>query len=299
MDASTLTRAAGYAAALICIGAIPARSLLRRSWSDPADGPVHEGAQRRLTYLAFGGALLLPVALFVALQRQALQLVDEGETLGSMQYGLALASGWGGAWKAQAVAALLAIVAWLPRQGRPRLGPRLAPVAALALAATIPLTGHARVMPTGSLLGVLNGALHVIGAGLWLGTLTVLTAVGWMGDAAGRNDRVARLIGSFSIVALSGAALTALSGVVSAWQTVGTFGALTGSVYGRTLLLKLGCLLGVAALGAWNWKVVQPRLAAGTGDAILRRSATAELLIGAVLLIVTALLVVLPAPGLE
>jgi putative copper export protein len=65
------------------------------------------------------------------------------------------------------------------------------------------------------------------------------------------------------------------------------------------LLLKLACLVGVAGLGAFNWRVVQPRLEAGTGDELLRRSAWAELGLGALLIIVTAVLVALPAPGLE
>ena len=299
LDPSALTRALGYAGALVCIGAIPVRTLLRRSWSDETDAEARTAAQQRLTHIAFAASLLLPLAALVALRSQALQLVDEGERLSGTQYGLALASGWGAAWRAQAAAAVLAVVAWLPRRGQPRLGPRLAPIAALAVAATLPLTGHFRVMPSGVLLGVLTGSLHLIGGGLWLGTLALVASVGWIGGAEGRGSRVARLITSFSPVALTGAAITGLSGVVTAWQTVGSIAAITGTPYGRTLLLKLGCLVGVAALGAYNWRVVQPRLAAGTGEGLLRRSALTELTLGAILLVITALLVVLPAPGLE
>ena len=299
LDLSTATRALGYAGALVCIGAIPARTLLRRSWGADADAEARAAAQRRLTWMVFGATLLLPLAVLAALRAQALQLVDEGERLGATQFGLALASGWGTAWKAQAAAAALAVVAWLPRHGQPRLGPRLAPVAALALAATLPLTGHFRVVPSGVLLGVLTGALHIIGGGLWLGTLALVASVGWIGGVEGRGSRVARLIANFTPVALTGAALAGLSGVVTAWQTVGSFGALTGTPYGRTLLLKLGCLVGVAVHGAYNWRVVQPRLAAGGDEGMLRRSARTELILGAILIIVTAFLVVLPAPGLE
>jgi len=299
VDLSALTRALGYVGALVCIGAIPARSLVRRSWADAADAEALGAAQRRLTHITFAAALLLPIAVLVALRAQALQLVDEGERLSGVQYSLALASGWGEAWRAQAAAAALAVVAWLPRRGQPRLGPRLAPIAALALAATLPLTGHFRVLPSGVLLGVLTGSLHLIGGGLWLGTLALVASVGWIGGVEGRQSRVARLIIRFSPVALTGAAITGLSGVVTAWQTVASFSSTTGTPYGRTLLLKLGCLVGVAALGAWNWRVVQPRLAAGTGEGLLRRSALTELTLGAILLVITALLVVLPAPGLE
>lgn len=299
LDLSALARALGFAGALVCIGAIPARTLLRRSWNVEGDAEALRTAQHRLTWIVFSASLLLPLAVLMALRAQALQLVDEGERLGATQYGLALASGWGAAWRAQAAAAALAVVAWLPRRGQPRLGPRLAPIAALAVAATLPLTGHFRVVPSGVLLGVLTGALHVIGGGLWLGTLALIASVGWMGNDEGRGSRVARLIVAFTPVALTGSALAGLSGLVTAWQTVASLSALTGTPYGRTLLLKVGCLGGAVALGAYNWRVVQPRLVAGTGDRLLHRSAMLEVTCGALLLVITALLVVLPAPGLE
>jgi putative copper export protein len=298
-DASTFLRAAGYSGALVCIGAVAARQLLRRSWSDERDAPAREEAIRRLGLIAFGAALLLPLAVWASLRAQASQLLEEGELLGRAHYEMALASRWGAGLKAQGIAACFAILAWIPWKGRPWLGARLTGLAALGLAATLPLTGHARAIFHGSWLGVLCGAVHVIAAGLWLGTLAVLTSVAWVGDVEGRGPRVTRVIGAFSVLALIGASCTGLSGVLTGYQTVGSFAALTGSDYGRVLLLKLGCLVGVAALGAFNWRVVQPRLEAGSGDGLLRRSAWAELGLGAILLLVTAVLVALPAPGLE
>jgi copper transport protein len=298
-DAATLLRAAGYSGALVCIGAVAARQLLRRTWTGEGDAPAREAAIQRLGLIAFGAALLIPIAVYEALHAQASQLLDEGETLGRVHYEMALASRWGAGLKAQGVAALFAVLAWVPWKGRPWLGAKLTGLAAIGLAATLPLTGHARVIFHGSWLGVLTGAVHIIAAGLWLGTLTVLASVAWMGEVAGRGSRVTRVIGAFSVLALIGASFTGLSGVLTGYQTVGSFAALTGSDYGRVLLLKLGCLVGVAGLGAFNWRVVQPRLEAGTGDGLLRRSAWAELGLGALLLIVTAILVALPAPGLE
>ena len=81
-----------------------------------------------------------------------------------------------------------------------------------------------------------------------------------------------------------------------AWLNLGSVSLLWTSAYGQALLIKMGLLVGVAALGAWNWRRVRPALGAAPGARRLRLSATAELLIGAALLGVTAVLVALPSP---
>jgi copper transport protein len=294
-----LLRTTGYAGALLCIGGVVAQVLLRRAWKSEGDAAALEAAIKRLTLVAFIGALFLPLAAWVSLTVQSLQLVDEGEVIGAAHYSMALGSNWGMAWKAQVAAAILAILAWIPFRGRPFFGWRLTPIVALGLAATYPLTGHPRSLDIGPLFGVLNQSLHFIGAGIWLGTLGILATVAWTGDAEGRGDRVRRIITLFSPLALTGAAMLGVSGTITGVQTVGSFAAIFSTSYGRTLALKLLLLAGVAGIGAYNWKVVQPKLEAGEGHGLLRRSAFAELTLGAVLLFITALLVTLPAPGLE
>lgn len=299
IDLATFARALGFTGALVLVGAVVARSLVRRSWSAPEDEGARAQALHRLELLTFGATFFLLIAAWAALRHQALDLVDEGETLGAAQYRLALASSWAAGWKAQVAAAMLAMIAWLPGRRHPVYGARLAPLAALVVAATYPLTGHFNALKVGALTGVLLGATHLLGAGLWLGTLSMLVLVGWSGDAAGRGPRVARLIIRFSPLALTGAAIVALTGLLTGWQTVGSLRALIDSAYGRVLLIKLSFLIGVAGTGAFNWRVVQPKLAAGAGEGLLRRSAYIELAMGIGLIVATAVLVALPAPGLE
>ena len=294
-----LARASSFAGALVVIGAVPARALIRHAWRDPAHAPAREAALPRLARTAFYAALLLPLAAAFALHDQARALVDEGETLAWAQYQLVLASGWAWVWKAQVAAALLAVIAWVPWRGRPFVGPSLAPVAALGLAATVPLLGHPRVLPTGATLGVLTSALHLLGAGVWLGTLAHLAVVAWVGPSDGRVGRLSSLVSAFSPLALAGAACVGITGVITGWQTVGSIEALWASTYGRTLLFKLGTMTAILALGAYNWRVAQPRLARGEGDDVFRRSAWIELSLGALLLLITSVLVALPAPGLD
>jgi putative copper export protein len=104
------------------------------------------------------------------------------------------------------------------------------------------------------------------------------------------------MVGAFSPVALTCAAIVLLTGVVSAWLRLGAISPLWTSGYGRMLLLKVALLVGVAGTGAYNWLRVKPAL--GTPDATsrLRRSATVELAVGIAVIAVTAILVALPTP---
>ena len=79
----------------------------------------------------------------------------------------------------------------------------------------------------------------------------------------------------------------------------GSLGNLWTSNWGRTLLLKLALLAGVASFGAWNWRVMKPALGSADAARRLTRSALSELAIATLLLIVTAVLVATALPGEE
>jgi putative copper resistance protein D len=111
-----------------------------------------------------------------------------------------------------------------------------------------------------------------------------------------RGARVALLVRAFSPAALWFAALVTATGVVSAWLRLGTVPALWGTSYGQVLLLKLALLAGVAGTGLYNWKRVQPALGTEGATDRLARTATIELGIGLVVIIVTAVLVAMPTP---
>ena len=207
---------------------------------------------------------------------------------------------WGTAWFVQLAAALLALAGFALLLRRPAAGWTLAGVATVAAAVSASLSGHAAAVPGGAALAVLADAAHVLAAGGWLGTLLVLAAVGLplalRQAPAERGRAAAALVDAFSPLALGCAAVVALTGVVSAWLHLGGLGALVGSGYGRTLLIKLAALLPVAAIGAYNWRRVRPTLADGSGAHRMRRSAAAELALGVVVLAVTAVLVATPTP---
>jgi putative copper export protein len=145
--------------------------------------------------------------------------------------------------------------------------------------------------------------LHVLGGGLWIGTLFLIVVAGLPGVLGGRlaSERkgamVAQMVNQFSPLALASAGLLATFGVATAWIHLKRLPALWTTPYGYALIVKLCVVLAVVGLGAWNWRRQRPRLGTEAGAHDLRRSATAEVLLAAIVLAVTAILVSLPTPG--
>jgi copper transport protein len=141
-------------------------------------------------------------------------------------------------------------------------------------------------------------ALHVLGAGAWLGTLVVVMLAGV--PAAMRLEReerggaVADLVAYFSPAALLFAGIVAATGVTAALLHLPTVSALWTSPYGQALLFKLGALVPLIGVAAFNWRRVRPRLGDTAATRTLQRSAAAEIAIAAVVLLITAVLVATP-----
>jgi copper transport protein len=104
------------------------------------------------------------------------------------------------------------------------------------------------------------------------------------------------MVGAFSPVALTGAAVAVGAGSLMGYAYVGNLEGLFAGRYGTALLIKLGLLAVTMALGAWNWRRVKPTLGQAGATAALTRSATLEVVIASLVVAVTAVLVALPAP---
>ena len=268
----------------------------------PAEGVLVAESRRRAAALGLGFAALLAVAALARLYAQSLAMHGGGGALDAERVGAMLTrTVWGWGWMLQAAAAVVAAAGFaLARRGA-AAGWALATLAALALAPSAGLSGHAAAMTgtTGTLARVAD-ALHVLAAGGWIGGLLVLMAAGVpaalrMGEG-GRGPAVAALVRAFSPAALTFAAVLVLTGTYAAVVHVGSVDALLGSRYGTVLLVKLGIFLLVFAAGAYNYLRVRSALGDDTGTARLRRSATAEIAVGAAVLLVTAVLVATSPP---
>lgn len=254
---------------------------------------------RRVVRLARVCAVVLLVASLLRLVAQSVAFFGfEAAFDPSNLRTLVTGTTWGRAWLIQVSAATILVFA-----GEARLtSSAVTGIAAAGLALSLALSGHAAAIEDIRFVAVGMDALHVIGAGGWLGTLTVIVFAGLPRSrrvsAERQRGAVAATVNGFSPLALAFAGVTASTGVVASWLQVDPppWSALWETLYGQRLLIKVGLVALVAAVGAWNWRRVKPRLGGSDGEARLRRSAILELLLSLVVLLVTALLVATPPP---
>ena len=132
-----------------------------------------------------------------------------------------------------------------------------------ALAATWAAADHAGVgiqVP----LSLVSDTIHLSSAALWLGGLTMLATIVLRrprasgakvaGRPPGRKARLAtddtvQAVERFSPIALGCVGATLLTGIYQAWRGVGSWPALFDTSYGRLLLIKIGALCVLIALG--------------------------------------------------
>jgi copper transport protein len=183
-------------------------------------------------------------------------------------------------------------------------------VLGLGLLVTIGLTGHAGTTSP-VILGMTADLAHLAGAAVWLAGLVGLVVVALpstRGLADGeRVTMLAPVITRFSNLAVWCVALIVVSGVIRGWMEIRTLAGLTGYAYGLTLLIKLGVVVPLVVLGAVNNRWTKPRIrraaadasltaSGASGIATLKRLVGIEVLLAAVVLIITAVLVSLPPP---
>jgi putative copper export protein len=104
------------------------------------------------------------------------------------------------------------------------------------------------------------------------------------------------MVNGFSPLALSMGVVVVLFGVITAWRHLHHINALWTTPYGITLIIKLVFVAMVFALGAWNWRRQRPTLGSEAAAASIRRSASAELTVATIVLVITAVIVSLPSP---
>ncbi|MFG2378773.1 copper resistance CopC/CopD family protein [Streptomyces sp. NPDC048504] len=218
---------------------------------------------------------------------------------------------------------LAATAAFLLRlRGRERFG-RVALGTGAALAVGLALTWASAEHASAGIqvpVAMTSAVLHLLAMSVWLGGLTALLTVLYRS-----SDLDAAPVARFSRLAFASVTVLVVTGVYQSWRGLGSWNALTGTPYGRILLVKLGAVTLLLAVAGWSrqWtgrmvgadvRLRVPELVragadgastpAGEGDAVaeggedsqdryrrgLRRSVLFEVGVGVVVLVITTLL---------
>lgn len=293
-----LGRWALFTGLLLLLGAWGFRTLVaRRAFLPEA---ARRAGERAVQEAALLGSALLLLGVAARLVFQLLDFLEPGEPVASQLRFLVLELWWGRVWMAQAGLALTAalILPWrLPREGGS--GPLLGGILASGLAVTPALSGHAAGAEEWAAAAIVADALHVVGAGLWLGTLAVLVRAGFLAPAPDgvRDAAVRGWVERFHPLALGCVATVVLTGGFAAWIHTESPAALFRTDWGFALAAKILAVGVVVALGWRNAWRLRPRLReAGVPGRVLDSSLLEVLAAQLVLLATAALVALSPVP---
>jgi putative copper resistance protein D len=137
--------------------------------------------------------------------------------------------------------------------------------------------------------------LHLLCAAFWLGALVPLLTVAHDGDL----EQLARTAARFGQMALAVVAALLVAGLCLLWTLIGDAATFWSGDYGRLMAAKLCTVALLLCLAALNKLSLTPRLLRGDGRAmtIFRRSATSEMVLGGVILLITATFTTLTGPA--
>ena len=291
-----IARWVGFVSLFLLIGSVAFRYAILSRMSrdaDPRDPFIH--------IASVSGATLGMFAAVVLLMASVVKLYAETVGMPGVPFGtLLVGTSWGWALIAQIAACIVGFFAFAVAHRESRLSWPVAALCALVLSVTPAFTGHA-IGSDKALFTVPLDILHVVGGSVWLGTLAVIVFIG-IGAAfkapggVSPGSRVAQMINTFSPLALLCAAIVIVSGVIASPVNLGGLSHLWTTDYGLMLFRKLVFVVLLLAAGAWNWRLMKPRLGADDKVRAIQRSARLELAFGAIVLAFTAFLVALALP---
>ena len=287
----------GFTLMLACIGGTVALAFALRFAADPV--------RRRLLLIVAVLAAALVVVSVIELSLQG--AAAEGAALGhGFQWDVVTSvvdTRFGEFALVRAViAAALCVVALIARAQGGRAATEttvLAVLLAAALVVTPGLSGHASVSGP---LSVVADAAHVLAAAVWTGGLAFVV----LALALSRGKRwelAATSVPRFSTTAVVSVAILLVAGTINGYLQVRAWRGLWETDYGVLLLVKIGLVLPLLAIGAYNNRRAVPRLRAQIASRLERsrflRLAGVELAIMLVVVGVTAALVNAPPARTE
>jgi putative copper resistance protein D len=171
-----------------------------------------------------------------------------------------------------------------------------------ALLGSLAWAGHGL---EGSRWHLFADVLHLLVAGFWptglLPLILLLRKLRQTSEPA-RWNLIVALVRHFSALSLCSVALLAATGLINSWFLVGSFSNLFQQIYGRWLLAKIILFCVAVSIGAVNLLRLKPRLSNENpqtqifekSSAQLRFNIRAELILGAIIIFIVAILGILP-----
>lgn len=254
------------------VGAFAITYLVLDPKSQPtAVSEVQQTAQKRTLRLAWWCSLL---ALFVGVAWVGWQAIAlSGSYSGTISV-TAVAWQWltqtrlGAYWWASQI--ILLIVArnlWLIQRQQSDAPGRIIPMTGVWLLGLLlihALTSHAAALTAQTSLAVAADTFHLLAASFWVGGLLALV-VGLL-PLVRHNAEFKALLkagwGPFGKWAALSVGILFATGIYSTGREVGSANAMLTTLYGRTLLLKIGLVFVVGVIGAMNAVLLHPKLAA-------------------------------------
>lgn len=239
-----------FASGLVLLGAPLFVFTAVPAWVGAAGTAAARAAERMVVGAlpaAFVSALVWAGAALADIAGSPASLVDPG-----LVSGFLLDTGFGRAMAVRLVVLAMAAAACLALRGRTRLAAIAG--AGAVLMATESLLGHpgAAEGPRAVALVAVH-AVHGIGAAVWIGGLLPLIALldGWAKapEEAGKAGAVLR---RFSRIGIGAVVMVGVGGGLAATLHIEMPAALTGTIYGRIVLLKASVFAGLVCLALRN-----------------------------------------------
>jgi copper resistance protein D len=293
------SRFAHYLAALALFGAsifpyvIYGRSVLQPPWVS---------RKLRSLVLAAAALALLSGVAWLAFTAATMTGSPAGVSDPAAIISVLTETSFGNVWIARAAVAALIWAVALIRM------PRWRAVTALlsgVLVAGLAWTGHTQQYEgTAWLTHSAADMVHLLSAGAWLGGLLMLSLALRSASSSADAASTEIILRRFSGMGVLAVAMLVASGLINSWYLVGSFAALTGTAYGRLLLVKLCLFAGMLVVAASNrfWLVAavatEEHPKPGGALARLRRHVLAEQILGILIVaIVSALGTMDPGAG--
>ena len=268
--------------------------------------------RRQLRLLAWAGLVLLAVsgvgwlaAIAADMSGKPLGALLSGDTLRVVLTETRFGEDWLLRLGAAVVLGGLLIAAPAPRRQIAAASRWAELVLGLFLLAGLAWSGHGAATPGApGELHLAGDIMHLVGAGIWLGTLLPFALVLALARRCGGAilpTLIRAMTRRLSLVAAISVAILLAGGVINTWFLAGTVPALIGTEYGRLLLAKIAVFVAMLVVASVNLLRLSPRLAAGAVSRTARqlgRNALIETALGLGVLAIVGVIGTLP-PGLH